>query len=98
MSDSEETSRISIERNHDFEVELTSYPGSGAKWQLVPQADTPRLVREVTHLNEQSIGAAATQVFTFYAEAPGAYVLQFELKRVWEPAARNRKEITVEVF
>jgi predicted secreted protein len=91
------TSRISVDRDHEFDIELESYPGSGAKWQLVPQGDAPRLVKQANRPGDQSIGDAATQVFTFHPEAPGTYKLLFELKRQWEPTARNRKEITVEV-
>jgi predicted secreted protein len=98
VSDSEQTSRISAERNHEFDIELESYLGSGAKWQYVSKGDSPRLVRETTRLHDESIGAAATQVFTFLSEAPGTYELVFELKRPWEPSARNRRDITVEVL
>jgi predicted secreted protein len=97
VSESEQTSRISAQRNQEFDIELESYSGSGAKWQYVSQGDAPRLVREATRLHDESIGAAATQVFSFLPEAPGTYKLVFELKRSWEPAARNRKEFTVEV-
>jgi predicted secreted protein len=97
MGEAESASQISVGRDQEFNVELQSYPGSGAKWQFVPQSDGPRLVKQDSRPNDKSIGAAATQVFTFRADAPGTYKLLFELKRAWEPTARNRKEINVVV-
>ena len=94
----EQSARMSVARNHEFDVELESYASSGAQWQLVSQGDALRVVNEATRPHDQSIGAAGTQVFTFHAEQPGTYTLVFELKRVWEPTALNRKEITVEVL
>ena len=98
MSESDETSRILANLNETFDVELESYSGSGAKWQLVPQDDGPRLVKETRRPHDQTIGGAATHVFTFQAETPGTHKLVFELKRPWEPSARNRKEFSVEVL
>ena len=97
MGEAESSSHISVGRDEDFDVELQSYSGSGAKWQFVPKGDGPKLVKQDTRPQDQSIGGAATQVFTFRADAPGTYKLLFELKRPWEPSPRNRKEITVEV-
>lgn len=97
MSEAEAKTQLSVAPDQDFDVELESYPGSGAKWQFIPQGDVPRLVQQTTRVSDQGIGAAATQIFTFHSDAPGTYQLVFELKRAWEPSARNRKEIKIDV-
>lgn len=81
----------------EFTVELESHPGSGAMWRYEMSPGTPQLVREELKPVNDSIGSPAIQVFTFRADQPGRHTLTFELKREWEPAARSRKEITVDV-
>jgi predicted secreted protein len=96
MADSEGPTHLSVRRGQEFTVELKSYPGSGAQWRYA-SPDGPQLISETTQSQNESIGSAATQVFTFRADTPGSYDLIFELKRAWEPSARGRKEIKVDV-
>lgn len=88
---------ISAERGREFEIELESYAGSGAKWQFASESDEVRLIGESTKQRDQSIGSATLQVFKFRSDTPGTHKIAFELKRAWEPAARGRKEFFVEV-
>jgi len=96
MTESEPT-KITVSPDKDFSVQLESYPTSGALWQFGAVGEEPQLVNENTLPNNQAIGGAATQIFTFRASTPGTYKLLFELKRSWEPSASSRKEILVEV-
>src|SRR6266576_569296 len=74
-------------RGQEFKVELKSYPGSGAVWRYA-SPDGPQLISETTQSQDESIGAAATQVFTLRADTPGSYNLVFQLKRAWESSPR----------
>jgi predicted secreted protein len=96
MDDSEDPTQLSVDKGQEFKVELESFPGSGAVWRYVSPAG-PQLVSETTKSRDDSIGAAALQVFTLRADVPGSYDLIFELKRAWESSPRRRKEIKVEV-
>lgn len=88
---------INAERGREFEVELESYAGSGAKWQFASESDAVRLIGESTKQRDQSIGSGTVQTFKFQSDTPGTHRISFELKRAWEPAARGRKEFLVEV-
>ena len=96
MDESEGPTHLSIGKGQEFTVELKSYPGSGATWRYAAP-DGPQLVGETTQSQNESIGAAALQVFTLRADTPGSYNLVFELKRAWESSPRGRKEIKVDV-
>ena len=96
MDESEGPDHISVRQGQEFKVELKSYPGSGAVWRYASPAG-PQLVSETTQSQNESIGSAATQVFTLRADTPGSYDLLFELKRAWEASPRGRKEIKVDV-
>jgi predicted secreted protein len=65
-------------------------------WRYSPVANV-QLVSEETQSQDESIGSAAIQVFTLRADNPGSHNLIFELKRAWEPSARGRKEVRVDV-
>jgi len=96
MDDSEDPTHLSAVEGQEFKVELKSYPGSGAAWRYV-SSEGPQLVSETTESQDDSIGAAAVQVFTLRADVSGSYDLIFELKRTWESSPRRRKEIKVDV-
>jgi predicted secreted protein len=96
MDEPEAPTHLRVSKGQEFNVELKSYPGSGAVWHYV-SPDGPQLVRETTKSQDDSIGSAALQVFTLRADTPGSYNLIFELKRAWEPSPRGRKEIKVDV-
>jgi predicted secreted protein len=96
MDDSQGPTYVSARTGQEFKVELQTYPGSGAMWRYA-SSDGPQLVRKTTQTLEDSIGAAAFQVFTLRGDNPGSYDLIFELKRAWEASPRDRKEIKVDV-
>lgn len=96
MDEPEGPKHLAVGKGQEFKVELKSYPGSGAVWRYA-SPDGPQLVSETTQSQDESIGSAATQVFTLRADTPGSYNLIFELKRAWEPSPRGRKEIKVDV-
>lgn len=96
MDDSQDPTHLSARTGRDFKVELKTYPGSGAMWRYA-SLEGPQLIGETTQNLDDSIGAAAVQVFTLRGDRPGSYDLIFELKRAWEPTPRDRKEIKVDV-
>jgi predicted secreted protein len=96
MDDSQSPTHLSARPGQEFKVELKTYPGSGAMWRYA-SSDGPQLISDTTQTLDDSIGAAAIQVFTLRADNPGSYDLIFELKRAWEPSPRDRKEIKVDV-
>ena len=96
MDDSEGPTHLSVRKGQEFKVELKSYPGSGAVWRYV-SPESPQLVSETTESQDDSIGAAALQVFTLRADVSGSYDLIFELKRAWESSPRKLKQIKVDV-
>jgi predicted secreted protein len=88
---------LTASRNEEFKIELESYPSSGAMWQYVKSVGNPECVHEELRPIDDSIGSPATQVFTFRVDQAGRHNLTFELKRPWEPAARSRRAITVDI-
>ena len=80
----------------EFAVDLESTPGSGAIWYCVPFSDAVILAREERKPSDD-IGGTLLQTFVFHADAPGTYLLHFELKRAWEKIVRSRVSVTVSV-
>jgi predicted secreted protein len=86
----------SASAGQEFVVDLESTPGSGAIWYYVPLPGVTMLARE-ERKPSASIGGTLVQTFVFRAETAGTYVLNFELKRVWESTVRRRVSVTVSV-
>jgi predicted secreted protein len=80
-----------------FDVELTGTPTTGYIWEL---AATPASVELLGSDFKQRPGAAigdgGTQIFHLRAGAPGRFNLSFQLKRRWESAPIETKEIEVD--
>jgi hypothetical protein len=76
---------------------LESTPGSGAIW-YAPEAPPHTTLESLDAIPEGGgIGGAVTQVFEFRADAPGTYELGFRLKREWETAVREQREVVIQI-
>ena len=76
---------------------LESTPGTGAIW-YAPAAPPQTTIESVDAIPaSRGIGGAVQQVFEFRADAPGTYELSFQLKREWETAVREERQVVIQI-
>ena len=76
---------------------LQSTPGTGAIW-YAPEAPPQSTIESLDAIPEGGgIGGAVHQVFEFQADAPGTYELSFQLKREWETAVREERQVVIQI-
>ena len=76
---------------------LESTPGTGAIW-YAPAAPPHTTIESVDAIPAgRGIGGAVLQVFEFRADAPGTYELSFQLKREWETAVREERQVVMQI-
>ena len=97
MSAPDQNFNISVKAGEEFDISLTSTPGSGAVWYLTPVSGGPELVRQENAPQGSGVGGPATQRFVFRCDQAGAYQLSFDLKRAWETTVRSHATATVQV-
>ena len=79
-----------------FEVPLGSAPGAGYTWQLDAVPDGIELLgSDFSQRADAPIGDPATQVFRLRAGRSGQFVLSFVLKRRWEAAAMETRDVEI---
>ena len=88
---------LSVKTGEEFEINLTSTPGSGAVWYLTPVPPMPELIQQETTPQGAGVGGPATQRFVFRCDQAGTYQLSFDLKRAWEPTVRSHATASVQV-
>lgn len=97
MSAPDQIFNLSVKVGEEFDISLTSTPGSGAIWYFTPASGGPELVRQETTPQGSGVGGPATQTFVFRCDQAGAYQLSFDLKRAWEPTVRSHATANVQV-
>jgi predicted secreted protein len=90
---------IDVPIDTEFQVRLTSSPSTGYVWDI---ADEPNGIKYLGKQVEISPGGSApgnpsTQVFRCHALTAGTYVVNFVLKRKWEPAPIETHTVTVRI-
>jgi predicted secreted protein len=80
-----------------FEVTLQGMPGAGYEWQLQSDTDGVELVSQQRTPSTATMGGPLEQRFVLKPKKPGDYVLQFGLKRAWEPEAESSETYQVHV-
>jgi predicted secreted protein len=79
-----------------FDVPLGSAPGAGYTWQLDAVPDGIELLgSDFSSRADAPVGDPATQVFHLRAGRAGQFVLNFVLKRRWEAAAVETREVEI---
>jgi predicted secreted protein len=81
----------------EFEVTLQGMPGAGYEWQLQSDTDGVELVSQQRTASTATMGGPLEQRFILKPKKPGNYVLQFGLKRAWEPEAESSETYQVHV-
>ena len=76
---------------------LESTPGTGAIW-YAPVAPPHATIDTLDSIPAgPGIGGRVQQVFLFRADVPGTYVLDFHLKRAWEPVVRRERHFVIQI-
>jgi hypothetical protein len=80
-----------------LDIQLESTPGAGSVWSTAGAPTGCRLDEGDSHQIGAGFGGTAKQHFSFVADHPGHYTLNFELGRSWESTVRAKQPIHVEV-
>ncbi len=94
---SEDTEAIEATPGETFVIALASNPTTGFVWE--PDFDARRLKLLSREFQPQSarIGAGGEERFHFQALGSGETEVLFELRRAWEPEARERKRLQIAI-
>jgi len=97
MAQNEAPTSLTVPIGEEFQITLISTPSTGAIWYWQSQPSGPQLTGEARRSEDHSIGGQVSQVFSFVAHTKGFFTLTFHLKRAWEQAPREQKQIAVQV-
>ena len=95
---SEGTEAIEAAQGETFVIALAGNPTTGFVWE--PEFDTRRLKLLSREFQPQGarIGAGGEERFQFQALGSGETEVRFELRRAWEPQARERKRFRIAIL
>lgn len=102
MTPTPQAASIAAARDQAFTVVLEGHGSAGYEWSLEPGYDT-RVVRPKGEKRYGELGAnpmpgtSAAEIFEFQAVAAGQASLVFVLKRPWESAFEEKRQVTVTV-
>ena len=97
---------ITVRSGELFVIELPANPSTGYQWSVVQVPDALELVEEhvtpaITGTTAAgvpaAVGSGGLHTFNFMAHETGETELQFELKRVWESDAIERRAFRIVV-
>ncbi|MBB6402977.1 protease inhibitor I42 family protein [Arthrobacter sp. AZCC_0090] len=95
---------ITVKSGELFIIELPANPSTGYQWsvvdvphalELVEEHFTPAITGTTAAGVPAAVGSGGIHTFNFMANGTGEVEIQFDLKRVWESEAIERRKFTV---
>jgi predicted secreted protein len=87
---------LTVAAGATFAVDFGSAPSTGYVWQVASLPEGVQLLgSDYSQPPGTAIGGGGTQVFRLKTTHAGNFLVRFELKRRWEPAPIQTREIEV---